>query len=560
MSVAATDLTQQLGPIVLRGGPLSEGEHRTLAGTSARRLGAYYTPPVAARYMAHWALRGRANVVLEPSVGAGEFVRAVQGEVARTGASVDLWGVELAQDTYRQIVETDLLEANHAIHHDFLALSPFPVNVVIGNPPYVRLRHLPATEAKRARQTAHAVMGEEMDPAGSVWMPFVLHASEFLVPGGRLAFVLPYDLTYVRYARPLWRHLAARFGDLRVIRFHQRVFPELLQEVVILLADGRGAKTDCIRFEAFRRSCDLETGTPLRSAIIPIDRVVDGERAFLEALLPDPLAELLQDTIATGTRPVRETVTFNIGYVAGDKRFFHPDPRTVERYQLPKKSLVQSLTSARRVRGAGLYTSGLATEKVDRLFLPPTSASRLAPGEVRYIAKGRRDGVHQRYKTSVRDPWYVTPGVKKPDLIVPVFAERPLLLINDADYVASNSLLTGYLVNSDSAASVAAAWYTTLTLLQIELNVHSLGGGVMIVVPREAGNIRLVTKVRERSHLRSVETRLRAGEIDAAYRSGDTAILKQRLNLDEDQIELVRAGVDVLRQWRTMRSPEVALT
>ena len=33
-------------------------------------------------------------------------------------------------------------------------------------------------------------------------------------------------------------------------------------------------------------------------------------------------------------------------------------------------------------------------------------------------------------------------------------------------------------------------------LLQCELEVHSLGGGVLVVVPREAGNIRIPRQVR----------------------------------------------------------------
>ena len=101
-----------------------------------------------------------------------------------------------------------------------------------------------------------------------------------------------------------------------------------------------------------------------------------------------------------------------------------------------------------------------------------------------------------RYKCRVRDPWFVTPGVEIPDVVVPVFADAPVLLANDAGYAASNSLLCGYLNAGVTAASVLARWYTSLTLLQIELEVHSLGGGVRVFVPNEAAAIRLPARAR----------------------------------------------------------------
>jgi hypothetical protein len=487
-------------------------------------------------------------------MGDGEFLHAVATEANANGAQVTLWGVELALDTYRATLQRGVVDTDHAILSDFLAVRPFPVDVAIGNPPYVRLRHLPPADAERARTVAAPILQEAMDPGGSIWMPFVLHAAEFLAPGGRLAFVLPHDLTYVRYARPLWRHLAASFGDLRIVRVHERVFPEILQEVVLLLADQRGGTTRGVTFEAFEHRRDLEFGTPISRTTIAIDRITQGERPFLEALLPTDLRQLLQTTVASGTRPVRDLATFNIGYVCGDKRFFHPEPATVEKYELPVSSLVPALTSSRRIRATGLFTSQLPPEGVDNLFLPPMNEEALTLGEHRYITKGRRDGVHKGYKASVRKPWYVTPGVKRPDLIVPVFADRPLLLINDGEYAASNSLLTGYLTPQGSVDAIAASWYTSLTLLQVELNVHSLGGGVMIFVPQEAGSIRLTRGVSARGQLRHVDKFLRAGKIEEAYRAGDSLVLSKQLRLTTEQVELVRGGVDILRHWRTARS------
>lgn len=524
--------------------------HRTLAGSSARRLGAYYTPRLAASLMARWALRSGSERVLEPSMGEGEFLRAVQIETERAGyVGVRTWGVELALDTYQATVQDGLVDPERAILSDFLAVKPFPVDVAIGNPPYVRLRHLPKEDAARAAESARQALGTPMDPSGSLWMAFVLHATEFLEAGGRLAFVLPYEMTHVRYARPVWQYLSQRFGSLRVVRVHERVFPDILQDVVLLFADDRGGSTAEVEFEAYEHRRDLDGGEPQRRARVAIDRIVAGERPFVEALLPAGLAELLRGKVASATRPVREVAALNIGYVTGDKRFFHPTASIVSEHRLPSQSLVPTVTSSRRITGRGLWTAKLPDAATDRLFLPAADDNALTIGERAYISSGRRAGVHERYKCRIRDPWYVTPGVKVPDLLVPVFADRPLLLVNDGGYAASNSLLCGYL-KAGTAEAIAAAWYTSLTLLQVELHVHSLGGGVMVFVPREAGAIRLATAVTEVDELRVVDQRLREGNVDAAYQAGDDAVLCRRLGLTSQEVDLIRAGVESLRFWR----------
>jgi len=503
--------------------------------------------------MASWCIRRGDERVLEPSVGDGVFVGAV--DLAARGRGLDgadITGVEIAVDTYMGIVGQGLLPPDKAILSDFLAVQPFPVDVVIGNPPYVRLRHLPTADASRARTAAARVLGKPMEPDGSVWMPFVLHAAEFLAPGGRLALVLPYDATYVRYARPLWRYLADNFRSVKVIRIHERVFPDILQEVILLLADGRGGWTHEIDFEAFATPAHLAGDEAIGRGSVNVDRVVDGDRAFVEALLPTALVELMREKVMPGTDEVRKSVSFNIGYVSGDKKFFHPGNETIKRYALPTESLVGAVTSSRLARQNGIRTSGLPAESVSRLFLPPAGDDELTAGERKYIRWGVETGVSNRYKCRVRNPWYVTPDVRRPALLLPVFADRPVLLINDAGLTASNSLLVGT-VRSGNAEAFAAAWYTTLTLLEVELRVHSLGGGVMIFIPGEAGSIRVAKANVDAGHLEKVEALVKEDHVDEAYRLGDQPVLTGALGLTSAETALVAEGVSTLRYWRSSR-------
>ncbi|MGY1718592.1 N-6 DNA methylase [Blastococcus sp. SYSU DS0552] len=516
---------------------------------SERRLrGAYYTPDSAATFMADWVIRRDGDRILEPSFGAGVFLQELKTAGARRNLKLDVTGVELDPPTAAAAVAAGLVASDRVRVADFLQLSHSGVDAIVGNPPYVRLRHLSAEARLTALRVSEEALGAPMDPSGSLWMPFVLHATERLRPEGRVALVLPYDFTYVRYARPLWDYLAQRFASLRILRSHERLFPEILQDVVILLADGFGGRTNVVEFEAYETVHELTTGEPAIAESIAIADVVRGERAFLEALLPQALRVLMHEKLVSATVRARELVTFNIGYVAGDKNFFHPDRSTAKKYGLPSRHLVPALTSARALRRAGIYTSDLKSEQLSQLYLPSPDG-QLEPGERAYVLHGEQEKVNDRYKCRIRKPWYVVPGVRVPDVCISVFSERPTLFVNDGKYVASNSLLCGYL-REGTATEMAARWFTSLTLLQCELEVHALGGGVMVLVPREAGNIRLPRNVGI-DHLNSVDLALSRGDTRLAFKAGDAAVLERGLGLSRAEVELVQEGAAVLAHWRT---------
>jgi hypothetical protein len=381
-------------------------------------------------------------------------------------------------------------------------------------------------------------------------MPFVLHATRFLTEGGRLALVLPYELTYVRYARPLWHYLGSRFSGVRIVRCHERMFPDILQEVVLLMADGFGGSTTEIGFEAYETVADLVGGRPKVRSAVPLLGVLAGRREFVAALVPEPAQSLLRGHLERSTVPASELVTFKIGYVCGDKPFFHPDAATAARYGVPERSLRRALTSARQLRATGLRTSAVPEAATQRLFLPPASPADLTAGERAYIAAGEAQGVPGRYKCRVRRPWYVTPYVRVPEIVVPVFTERPALMINDGRLIASNSLLCGYLRRGTPIA-LAAAWFTSLTLLQLELQIHSLGGGLMVIVPREASAVRLpVVRAVDSPHLDRVHRLLVADDADAAFAAGDEPVLHGTLGLSPDQVDSLREATRTLAHWR----------
>lgn len=527
----------------LSGKPASNHFNETV---KRKAFGAFYTPDRAADFMASWLVRSKNEIYEEPSFGDGAFIRAVDRAASERGFGRPTWqAYELDPQPATYSIKSGLLNKKEVRIGNYLSSIPNGIaNAVIANPPFVRLRNLPEQQAKVAMNVCELITGEAMQSSGSVWMPFLARMTKSLVHGGRMAVVLPLDFTYVAYAAGMWGFLARNFGEIKVMRVHERLFPEINQDVMILFADRFGASTSYLNFEAFKSVSSLINSIPEVSQKISIEEIKDGKRPFQLALLPKRLQALISSEFNGLLESSSTLVDFRIGYVAGDKDFFHPSLSLVSRHKLPRKNLHRSLTNARRVRGQGLWTSKMSDGVADTLWIPD---QKLSAGEVDYITFGVEAGVSRRYKCRIRNPWFIVPGAKQPDAIITVFSETPLLVINDGGWLASNSLLCCY-VRVGNVEEFVQRWYTSLTLLSIGLQVHSLGGGVMIMVPNEASNVRIPRIPKSKKRLELIEGALKKGEIRTAYETGDQALAKL---VGEEDIALIRRGIEILAYWRT---------
>ena len=157
----------------------------------------------------------------------------------------------------------------------------------------------------------------------------------------------------------------------------------------------------------------------------------------------------------------------------------------------------------------------------------------MSPGDLEYIDFGEEIGVQTSHKTSGRNPWYEIPGIVIPDLMLTVFGELPRLLVNDASLPASNSILIGRFKVPFPADEFLMLWYSSVTRLGIELSVHSLGGGVLVLVPREGDAVMMpkpIGKKVSKSLLMKLKNSLQRNDMVSAYEVGDEYLIRNGWN------------------------------
>lgn len=501
--------------------------------------GAFYTPDRVAEYLVRQLDLTDDDTVLEPSFGDGAFLKAC----ISSGTKVDnLYGCEINRATAALAVDNGLIKKDNVYLGDFFRFGrDFQVDASVGNPPFVRVRALDIESASALKDYCSQDDDVDYCEEASEWLPFLIKATKHVRVDGKAAFVLPYDFTYLRYARVGWSYLAKSFSELRVLRVRERLFDDILQDVLLLVAKGRGGNTDKIQFECFDTVDDLEAENWCINKNVAVADIKAGNRPFQKALIDE---DLLAEIEGSGLFcQAKSEAKFHIGYVSGNKDFFHPAPETVKQFNLPESSLINAAVSSRQLKSVG-YRTGEKTAP-GKLWLP---GSQLTPGEEEYIKYGEGLGVDKGYKCRKRNPWWIVPGVTRPDAILSVFGDTPKLLLNDGDWAISNSLLGAFCRQGVSPEAFAETWYSSVTRLSLELQIHSLGGGVLVAVPQEANSVLKLKAGEARKELSGViEAALSSGASEEAYTAYDRVVEDA---LGKDFIQRVKGCIDRLVMWR----------
>lgn len=506
--------------------------------------GAFFTPPEVADYIVRWAIRSPEDRVLEPSCGEAEFLVAAARRQQELGfLPVDptrLHGVELhgpSAATARVLLAESGAPA-YIIEGDFFAADVRrDYAAVVGNPPYVRYQDFTGTARARGQEAALAA-GVRLSGLASSWAPFTVHAANLLAPAGRLGLVLPAELLTVNYAAPVRRFLLERFGSVRLIMFDERVFPGVLADVVLLLAEGSGG-TDHIEVSQARNLSVLGDPPTIRWA----PPTPDGKwsPALLPADAADVYAALVKGPHFTTLDAWGRT---DLGMVSGNNRFFCLSASRAAQLGLDERELLRiSPPGSRHLRGLAMNDKSWAELRdADRpvyLFAPDADPSAAARA---YIKSGEAAGVHEAYKCRVRSPWWQVPRVPAPDLFFTYMnADTPRIVANEAGVTYLNSVHGVRLhprMRRLGKSLLPFASINSLTILGAELVGRSYGGGVLKLEPKEADLLPvpsrlLVSNVADR--LRSLQPHiaqhLRAADVLAAAATVDRVVLEEGAGL-----------------------------
>jgi predicted RNA methylase len=528
-------------------------------------LGAYYTALPVVEFLVDWGLDASPGVVMDPSSGDGRFLIA-----AAQRGSAALIGCDLDPDALRAAGQA-LADAEPPVRWhagDFFQVTPAqtgPVDLVVGNPPFIRYQQFSGESRTRALASALKA-GARLSRLAASWAPFLLHALQFLRPGGAMGMVVPAELAQTTYGVETLRALCASFARVRLITFRHNWFDDAQQETFLLLAEGRGGRCSAAELIPLGRIDELASLRDTEPADIGFRFGADSGSsiglAFVEPDCRDLVRRLSARPDVVPLNAFGEVVN---GYVSGANNFFHCTAAEGKQRRLPPDWLLPVARNSRSLKGLGFDADDIATAErggaAHHLILPRDddlfSADHAALDG--FKRDGERLGIPLRYKCRVRNPWWRVPGLVRAELLLPyMIGAEPHVAVNRCYALYPNSLHGLRLRNPALADRIALGLLSSLSLLSMELEGRSYGGGVLKLEPTEMQRVRLVLPTAGEAELHEsfddADRLIRQGDFRAAVAVADELVLSRQLHMAPTDIERIQVGRAALVQRRLTRS------
>ncbi|MCD4793705.1 MAG: class I SAM-dependent methyltransferase [Bacteroidales bacterium] len=379
--------------------------------------------------------------------------------------------------------------------HDFCINTKQKFDLIIGNPPYIRYQYFDREQQKFASE----IFGKaklKYSKLTNAWVSFVVGSSLLLKEQGKIGFVLPAEILQVSYAQPLREFLGQFYNKINIISFEKLVFPDIQQEVVLLLCEKNCTNTHLIEHLELRDAKELQKLDilKLKSPKKKIDfKSNKWTFYFLDQKEIDFLERLQTESIIP---KLGYFAKVEVGITTGSNSFFTVPLSTVQFYNLEKyaKPLV-----GRSVQ----VPSAVFTEKdwinnrdsdarTHLLIFPKMVELNGSIGARDYIAWGEEAGINKGYKCRIRDEWQIVPSQRVSDAL---FIRRnnkfPKLIINEAKAFTTDTMHRVWVKKNVEIKALTASYYNSLSFAFSEICGRSHGGGVLELMPNEVERILL---------------------------------------------------------------------
>lgn len=380
-----------------------------------RALGQVFTPRPVADWMVRWACANRPRRILDPALGGGVFIDAIEDLLGRRNGHtlppprVDVFEIDAGLlDAFRRRIRALPVRCRN---EDFIT-APLrsPYDAIVANPPYVRHHTMDYGEAVLRRYDA--LGGRRLSRMTNLYALFLLRIQDRLAPGGRAAVITPAEWLNADFGTAVKTHLLERNALEAILHFDHaaRVFDDALTTAAItLLRRGRSTRAPV----TLARVRDIDT---LRNIDAP--KKIDNRNCVRVARLDlDPAQKWTPLFSRTPAAPARSRpgATATLGDIArctrgiatGANAFFTLSESDRRRHGLDRRDLAWCVTKARQVPGDKLTPDCMRrlAEADQRIWLLDPRP-RLSAAVRRYLAEGQRLGIPRRYLPAHRPIWY----------------------------------------------------------------------------------------------------------------------------------------------------------
>lgn len=529
---------------------------KLITQASAEKLrGGFYTPEQIAEFILRWGLSDVNNNcdILEPSCGDGVFLEQLKRYEGEFGSvtAIELDEVEAAKAEAINLTDTTVINTDFHIYCNE-TINRF--DLIVGNPPYIRYQFFDREQQLEAGKIFNRA-GLTYSKLTNAWVSFVVGSSLLLKEsGGRIGFVLPAEILQVSYAQQLRNFLAHYYNHINIISFEKLVFPNIQQEVVLLLCEKNNSSVHAIDHLELRDAAELPE-LDILSLRSPKKKIDFKANKWTFYFLEQDEIDFLESVSRKYNIPtIGKYANVEVGITTGSNEFFTVASSTVQEYEL--ENYARPMVGRSVQVNSAIFTvkdwenNNQTKAKSNLLVFPDKAALNGAVGANRYIAYGESKNIHKGYKCGIRDNWFIVPSLKVSDAL---FIRRnnlyPKLIINEANAYTTDTMHRVFLKPGTDIKAFTASYYNSLSLAFAEVCGRSHGGGVLELMPNESEKVLLPYHIENSKLLADIDAQIRAKlPIDEILKITNQTILKEHYGMSDVEISLAD-GI-----WRKLSS------
>lgn len=409
-----------------------ENEYSVTASLERRRsLGQFFTPYQIAKFMAEWILQHpkKQIAILDPATGFGIFERALLELRGKKKLSFDLWEVDSNIANKLKAIARELGLDSHIIQEDFLKNGwDKKFDGIIANPPYFKHHFINGKEKVFQEVCLRTYFKFSIQTNVYCW--FLIKSINLLANGGRLAFIVPSEFLNANYGEKIKDYLKHIGVVLHLISidFNENVFDNALTTSVILLAEKSNTKSNCINFYSVHNPAELKslkTFLGKHSKKTYKTTELDSKTKWRNYFNGNGDKKLPSSVV-----PVSMFGRFSRGIATGSNDYFTLSKSEIAEYKLSLKYLLPCITKAIHAKDVSFGQEEFEEleENDKKVYLFNGENARDLYGS-KYINKGEDRGVHHKYLTRNREPWYALEKRPIAPIWVAVFGRNGLKFI-----------------------------------------------------------------------------------------------------------------------------------
>lgn len=512
--------------------------------TDQKLRGAYYTPPVIAKFILQWGINGNNNLnILEPSCGDGVFLECVSNNKILYN-SVTAVEYEVGEAEKARAIPLHDSEVINEDFHRFCLDTDKRFNLVVGNPPFIRYQYYDAEQQKLADEIFKRSKLKRTKLTNA-WVTFVVGCSQLLTETSKMGFVIPSELLMVKYAQQLRQYLAKSFNKINIISFENLVFEEIQQEVVLLLCEKNGTDEHLIEHIEVKDADSLLTLDPRRLKF-PTKKIDFHTDKWTYYFLEKEELDLLEK-VKHNMPSISTYANVEVGITTGANDYFTVPKSVVTLYNLEEY--------AKPMVGRSVQVNSLCFTKKDwlanvelgakaHLLVFPSGVKENGNDGVKaYINNGEKEGINNGYKTGIRDEWYIIPSIKLSDAL---FLRRnnqyPKFVLNEAKAYTTDTMHRVFIKEGVNKKAFVASYYNSLSFTFAEILGRNFGGGCLELMPSEVGDIYMPYRVENETLFAEIDKMLRHKRTaDEILDYTDRAILHEGMGLSMEEVQTARS-------------------